>query len=134
MIAAIIYFDCALLLMDAILIRSFRHFLIEFLRSKKNKSKVKALHSSQSLSDRVTLSYIRPLLKKYIKEFDCFHKMYLGELYVLLPQYALVLTCNLLLIEKSLLVDAVFFFAKLIMWIVIRSYEDGNRVSVFRKG
>ena len=79
MLAKIIYFDCGMLILDLITIYDLRDFLLDFIRVKKNTNPVRA---TQSLRDKIMLSFIKAHLKKYIKEFTAFHKLYVVVVFI----------------------------------------------------
>ena len=86
MLAKIIYFDCAMLILDFVTINDLRKFLLDFLRVKKSRNNADQVYATQSLHDKITLSFIKAHLKIYIKEYTTFHRMYMAVLYTLIPQ------------------------------------------------
>lgn len=133
MLTKILYFDCAMLILDLITISSLRKFLLDFLRVSKSKKNAKLIYTMQPLKNKIMLSFIGEHLKKYTKEFFRFHKLYRVVLYTLLPQYVIVIACNILLKMKSVYVLCLFAAIKLFICFFIRINVDSNRVSVYRK-
>ena len=129
----IIYFDFAMLVLDSVTICELRKFLLDFLRVKKSRKNANKLYASQSLLDRITLSFIKVELKKYIAEFTIFHKIYMVVLYTLFPQYVILIGSNLLIGMKSMYVLCLFAAAKLIIGFLVWINIDSNRVSIYRK-
>lgn len=133
MLAKIIYFDCALLILDFVTIYDLRKFLLDFLRGKKSRNSANQVCATQSLRDKIMLSFIKAHLKKYIKEFTAFHRMYKVVIYTLIPQYVILIVSNVLLGMKSMYVLCFFAVVKLIICFLVRINVDSNRVSIYRK-
>lgn len=133
MLVKILFFDCALLILDLITISSLRKFLLDFLREGKSKKNAQQIYATQPLKDKITLSFIVEYLKKYIKAFSRFHKIYKVVLYTLLPQYSIVIVCNIILKMKSMYVLCFFAIIKLFICFLVRINVDSNRVSIYRK-
>ena len=133
MLAKIIYFDFAMLILDIVTISDLRKFLLDFLRVKKSRSNANGVYAMQSLQDKITLSFIKAHLKKYIKEFTIFHRMYMVVMYTLIPQYFILIMSNVLLGMKSMYVLCFFAAVKLIICFLVRINVDSNRVSIYRR-
>jgi hypothetical protein len=133
MFAKIIYFDLGMLILDSVTISDLRKFLLDFLRVKKSRSNANAVYAMQSLQDKITLSFIKAHLKKYIKEFTIFHRMYMVVMYTLIPQYFILIMSNVLLGMKSMYVLCFFAVVKLIVCFLVRINVDSNRVSIYRR-
>lgn len=133
MFAKIIYFDFAMLILDIVTISDLRKFLLDFLRVKKSRSNANGVYAMQSLQDKITLSFIKAHLKKYIKEFTIFHRMYMVVMYTLIPQYFIIIISNVLLGMKSMYVLCFFAGVKLIVCFLVRINVDSNRVSIYRR-
>ena len=133
MLAKIIYFDCAMLILDFVTINDLRKFLLDFLRVKKSRNNADQVYATQSLHDKITLSFIKAQLKIYIKEYTTFHRMYMAVLYTLIPQYVILIVSNILLGMKSMYVLCFFAGVKLIICFLVRINVDSNRVSIYRK-
>lgn len=131
MLRVIILLDLGLLILDCVTVSELRHFILDFLPVKKKKSE--KAYINQSLWDKIKLSYIQVHLRKHVKEFGIWHRIYLMVLYTLLPQYIILIGCNILLGEKSLNVLCLFALIKLCVSIGIYMHTDSNRVSVYRK-
>ena len=88
-----------LILLDSSVIRDLRSFLWDFLMIRRNRGGMKKNLMKQSRKDRITLSYIEPLLKKNQKPYRIWHSLYLWVIYSLIPQYVLLLVA---LIAKNM--------------------------------
>ena len=126
------YFILILVLMDLIILRTLRKLLRDFLRSKKNKWEMYQLYASQSFKSRLLLDYIYQHLKKNQKPFIKFHRFYLFYLVAIVPQYIVIVLTYCLLHQTSIF-TWVLLAIKVIVYFVIRSYFDGNMVSIYRK-
>lgn len=133
MLARMIYLDCAMLILDFVTISDLRKFLLDFLRVKNGRNHAKRIYTTQSLSDKITLSFIKAHLKKYIKVFTTFHRMYTIVIYTLIPQYVILIVSNFLLGMESMYVLCFFAVVKLIICFLVRINVDSNRVSIYRK-
>lgn len=133
MLEAMIYFDFAMLILDCVTISELRKFLLDFLRVKKSRKNANQLYASQSFRERITLSFIKTHLKKYIAEFTTFHRIYMAVLYTLIPQYMILIGSNVLMGKKSMYVLCFFAAIKLIIGFWVWIHIDANRVSIYRK-
>lgn len=133
MLVKILFFDCALLILDLITISSLRKFLLDFLRVGKSKKNAQQIYATQPLKEKITLSFIGEYLKKYIYTFSRFRKIYKAVLFTLLPQYSIVIVCNIILKMKSMYVLCFFAIIKLFICFLVRINVDSNRVSIYRK-
>lgn len=133
MIAKIVYFDCIMLILDFVTIGELRKFLLDFLRVKKSRKNADLVYKTQSPSDKIMLSFIKDHLEKYIKEFTSFHRLYMVVIYTLIPQYVILIVCNILLGMKSLYVLCFFAVVKLFIGFLVWINIDSNRVSIYRK-
>ena len=133
MLTTIIFVDCGMLLLDFVTISDLRRFLLDFLRVKKSRGNANRIYKSQSPRDKITLSFIKAHLKKYIKGFAFFHRIYLAVIYTLIPQYAILIVSNILLGMKSIYFLGFFAAIKLIISFLVRINIDSNRVSIYRK-
>ena len=133
MIAKIIYFDCAMLILDFVTINDLRKFLLDFLSVKKSRNNADQVYATQSLRDKITLSFIKAHLKKYIKEYTTFHRMYMAVLYTLIPQYVILIVSNILLGVDSVFVFCFFAGVKLIICFIVRMNVGSDRISIYRK-
>lgn len=129
----ILYFDICMLAIDFITIRSLRKFLIDFLRIKKNKKSVGKIYAEQTPESKVTLSFIKPLLKTHASIFNRYQRLYLIILYSIVPQYLIIISCNVLLELRSTYVVIFFAAIKLIIYFIVRFNTDANRASLYRK-
>ena len=132
MLGKIIYFDSIMVILDFIAISDLRKFLLDFLRVKRSKNNANRVYKSQSLCDKIMLSFIKEHLKKYIKEFTAFHRLYVVVIFTLFPQYVILIVCNVLMGMKSMYVLCIFAIIKLIVCFIVRINVDSNRVSIYR--
>lgn len=132
MLAKIIYFDCIMLVLDLVTIGDLRKFLLDFLKVKNNRKKADQVYSIQSLHEKITLTFIKAHQKKYIKEFNTFHKIYLAVIYTFVPQYVIIITANILLKMKSVYLLGFFAALKLLICLLVRMNVDSNRISIYR--
>lgn len=122
-----------LLLLDSLNVQWIYRLLFSFLIGKTNRKHAEKIHAEQTAKDRFTLYYIRPKLTKYRREFDRFHRLYKVELLALLPQYAVIAVLCIWIGDMAKFVLYVLCAIKFILFIWVRSYFDGNRVSCFAK-
>ena len=133
MLGKILYFDCAMLILDFVTINDLRKFLLDFMRVKNSRRNANQVYATQSLRDKIMLSFIKGHLKKYIREFTTFHRMYIAVIYTLIPQYVIVIVSNFLLGMKSMYVLCFFAVVKLVIGFFVRIHVDSNRVSIYRE-
>lgn len=133
MLEKILYFDCIMLILDFVAVSGLRKILLDFLRVKRSRHNADQIYATQSLFDKIKLSFIKAHLKKYIKEFSVFHGLYVVVLSTLVPQYIILILCNVLMGMKSLYVLCSFAIVKLVICIWVRMNVDSNRVSIYRK-
>lgn len=133
MLTKLILLDSAMLILDFITISDLRKFLLDFLRVNRSIKNAKQIYHSQSLKERILLSFIRAHLKKCIKEYTFYHRMYTAVLCTLIPQYTVLIICNTLIGIKSMYVLCFFAALKLVICIIIRMNVDSNRISVYRQ-
>ena len=91
----IIILDVTMILMDSIVITDLRRLLLDFLIGARNHKSIRKIHKKQPLKERITLSYIKSYLKKYQSDFKLYHTIYLIYLIIIIPQYILLFTANL---------------------------------------
>ena len=133
MLAKIIYFDCIMIVLDLVTIGDLRKFLLDFLKVKKSRKKADDVYSIQPLREKITLSFIKAHLKKYVKEFTLYHRIYMAVLFTLVPQYAIIVTGNILMGIKSIFLLVFFAVLKLLICLLVRINVDSNRVSIYRE-
>ncbi len=133
MVEVIVYFDCALCIIDFITISAVRSFLFDFLIDRKNRKSAKRFHMQQSVKNRITLAYILPLLKNNASKCQLYQTLYMSILYTLVPQYAIILACNIIMQWNSIYVLAVFALIKIVIALIIRVQTDSNLVSQYRR-
>ena len=122
-----------LILLDINAIVDMRGLLFDFLIVGKNRKGAVKIHKQQVLSDRITLSYIKPRVKYYKPQFKFNHFIYLFVLYSIIPQYTISIACNIILSETSMYVIIGFAALKLLICIIARLQVDSNRVSIYRQ-
>jgi len=122
-----------LILLDSIVIMDLRSFLWDFLMIRRNRGGMKKNLMKQSRKDRITLSYIEPLLKKNQKPYRIWHSLYLWVIYSLIPQYVLLLVALIALEKWFIPICAVFYIIKVSLSFVIRGNMDAQRVSKYSK-
>lgn len=128
-----VFFFFSLVSVDLITIRIMRKLLLDFLRSKKNKTKMRELYLSQPLQNRITLNYISTLLKHNQKAFLLYHRLYLVFLFSTVPLYVLLILMYLLLEHLVIFMILALIVAKIIIYVIVRSNFDGSMVSIYRK-
>ena len=133
MVDVILYFDCILCVLDLVTISAIRRFLFDFLIDCKNRKSANKFHAQQSLSQRITLCYIQQALKKNVRIFRRYQKLYTIILITLFPQYIILFICNITMGIKSLNVLILFALIKLFIAITIRFQTDSNLMSKYRK-
>ena len=133
MIAKFIYFNCAMVILDFLTISELRKFLLDFLRVDKSRNNANRAYKTQSLREKITLSFIKGHLKKYIREFGIFHRIYMAVVCTLIPQYIILIASNILLGMKSMYILCFFAVVKLIICFLVRINVDSNRISIYRK-
>ncbi len=119
--------------MDATAIRDMRDLLFDFLIVGKNRKGANNIHKQQTLTDRITLSYIKQRVRNYKSQFRFNHFVYLFELYSIIPQYLILIVCNILLKETSMYVIIGFSALKFLICLIARFQVDSNRVSIYRQ-
>ena len=129
----ILYFDISLIAIDLIIIRTIRKFLIDFLRTKRNKKSAAKIYAMQSEEDKITLAFIKPLLSVHVTAFTAYQKLYMALLYTLIPQYLIVILCNVFLKQNSIFVIAVFGAIKIGIYFFIKLHTDANGASIYRR-
>lgn len=91
------------LIFDSLILHSGKHVLIQFLDGAVNPKKRHVFHRKQKFSDRLTLDYISPLVrKKYSDQFHILHRIYRFYLYSILPQYILAVLLRFLFVKNGL--------------------------------
>ena len=100
---------------------------------KKSRKNANQLYATQSLCNKITLSFIKAHTEKYIKEFTTFHRMYVVVLCTLIPQYVILIVSNVLLGMKSMYILCFCAVVKLIICFFVRINVDSNRISIYRK-
>ena len=122
-----------LILIDWLVIYALRCLLLDFLIGRRNLKSAKRIHAEQPFIQRVSMGYIKGMLKNYIHDFVAYRTLYLIILYTLIPQYIAIIVCNICLGYKSLYVIGVFAAIKLFIDIFLRFQVDGLMMSKYRK-
>lgn len=122
-----------LALEDFLVIWFARDLLFEFLIGRRNQKSAKMIHSQQSLRNKITMGYIRPLLKRNISEFKGFYRIYIGEITTLFPQYAALLMAQIFIGEHIRFALYVMCVLKGLLFLIIRRQFNASRVSEYRK-
>lgn len=130
----ILILDVLLLTMDLVAVDILRWFLRDFLIGQRNRKSARKIYEAQSPKDRFTLGFIKNHLTRYQKEFKIYHGIYMAELYSLIPQFIIVLLCNILLWEKSIYVTGGFIAVKTLLYASIRVQMDSSMRSIYRRG
>lgn len=132
MIKIIVLCDILLVLMDCITVFSLRDFLIDFLIGVRNRKNAKKIHAQQTLKRRITLSYIKPLLKRHITAFTVHHLIYMIVITTLIPQYMIVFVCNFIYGIDSRYIIYFVVGIKGLVNLIVRLQCDSNRISMYR--
>lgn len=130
----VLLFDVMLLLADAIAVDILRQFLRDFLIGQRNPKSARKIYEAQSPKDRFTLGFIKNHLTRYQKDFKIYHGIYMAELYSLIPQFIIIILCNILLWEKSIYVTGGFIAVKMFLFAAIRVQMDSSMRSIYRRG
>ncbi len=127
-----ILLDLMLILTDGIALIDLRDLLKDFLIGARNKKSAQRIHSEQKWVDRVGMGYIKPYLKRWHREYAFFRWIYLTDLFTLLPQYAALLTVQLLTEEKNNTLIYVLLSVKFLLCLFLRLQQDSTRRTKFR--
>ena len=127
-----ILLDLMLILTDGIALIDLRDLLKDFLIGARNKKSAQRIHSEQNWVDRVGMGYIKPYLKRWHREYAFFRWIYLTDLFTLLPQYAALLTVQLLTEEKNNTLIYVLLSVKFLLCLFLRLQQDSTRRTKFR--
>lgn len=122
-----------LLLMDVILVSDLRRLLLDFLVGQRNRKTMIRIHKNQHLKDRITLSYIKPLLKRYISNFQFYHIIYMIVIISFFPQNIIIIIIHIILKNKVRYVLYLLLCVKAFALILIRLQYDSSRISKYAK-
>lgn len=122
-----------LILLDSLIFSFARSLLNDFLISGAGKNKAKAINYKQGKRNEILLSYIRPYIKRYKKQFNFFYNLYLAELFTLIPQYLIIIVCWFTIDEKTRFLLYILCTIKEIIFIILRMQFDSCMVSKYRK-
>ena len=128
-----VYMLFMLALVDCIVIRELRSFLWDFLMIRNTRDRMKRNLMKQSRKDRITLSYIEPLLKKNQKPFRWWHGLYLCVIYSLIPQYVFVFIIGIVFTKWYVSTVILFGIIKILIYYAVRINMDASSVSKYSK-
>ena len=123
----------ALLLLDGVVISDARRLLMDFLIGQRNRKNARKIHAQQTLRDRITLRYIKTMLKKYRSAFEKFYLLYMVLLVTLLPQYAAAIASCVVLGDSARYVLYGFLIVKALLAVFYRLQFDSLHISVYAK-
>lgn len=126
-----------LILIDSLIMYSLKDILFDFLVGTRNRKSAMRIHLSQSPEQRKTMAYIKPLLKDNVKAFVAFQRLYLIVRYTLIPQYALLIICNIVSIlfgHNTFYLLAACVILKMAIATFLRFQVDSNHKSKYAKG
>ena len=126
-----------LILEDSLIIHASKRLLMDFLIGTRNRKSAMRIHLAQSPEQRKTMAYIKPLLKENVRQFEAFRKLYLIIRHTLIPQYALLIVCNIVSVffgHNTFYLLAACVILKTAIAIFLRFQVDGSRRSKYAKG
>ncbi len=114
--------------LDTFVLSNAKHMFIQFLDGVVNVKKRSAFHRKQKFSDRLTLNYISPLVKKkYADKFHTLHRIYRFYLYSILPQYALAVLLYFLFGKIVIVPISIGMMAlRIIVDLIFRVQQDNH--------
>ena len=118
-------------LYDLGLLYFLRDLVYSFLLSKRNQKGAKKIHKSQSLKNRLTLSYIEEHAV-YQKQFKRFYRLRLGYIYALIPQYV-ILAASFIISKNVALAYLMLLFAVKIVLLFYIGHYFSSKISIFDK-
>lgn len=127
----LLQFALFFLLSDILELRIAKGVLIQFLTGIVNRKNWYSFHRKQKWTDRLTLNYIEPLLKKHKREFRFLHRLYQVMLYAAFPQ-AVLLGLLSLVIPASNATRTVFcilLLPRIAFAVIFRLQCDGGGAS-----
>lgn len=122
---------------DALNVSALKRILFDFLVGTRNRKSAMKIHLAQSPEQRKTMAYIKPLLKENVRQFEAFRKLYLIIRHTLIPQYALLIVCNIVSIlfgHNTFYLLAACVILKMAIATFLRLQVDSNRKSKYAKG
>lgn len=124
-----IYF--LLLTTDSIVLSDARRLLLDFLIGQRNRKNANKIHKQQSFQDKVTMRYIKPMLKKNVSAFKNYHLLYMILLISLIPQYIVIVLAQILLPDYVWCVFCFFLAIKFILAVYYRLELGSLKMSVY---
>lgn len=122
-----------MILSDILIICDARRLLLDFLIGQSNRKNAQKIHDEQSLSDKIKMCYIGPLLKKHTSAFQKYHTLYLIILYSLIPQYITVILLHIFADAIIWYVLGGLLIIKLLLAVFYRLELGPNRMSVYSR-
>lgn len=122
-----------LLFCDWMAVSDGRRLLYDFLIGAGNRESAARRRAEQTRRDRFLMGYIRQYLKRWKKEFDHFHRLYLFHLMTLIPQYALVMVLVCFGAVGGYFMLLCIVVKACLNWYYTLQF-NGNRVSKYRNG
>ena len=120
-----------MIMLDKIVISDARRLLLDFLIGQRNRKNARKIHAEQRFSDRVTMGYIQPMLKKHTGAFRKYHILYMVILYSLIPQYITIVLFHILETNVIWYVFGVFLGIKLLLTIFYTLELGPQKMSVY---
>lgn len=132
MVSTLTLFYFMIVVIDIINLIDLRKLTYSFLLSKRNLKAAKKIHSAQTRTNKITLSYIRNYTA-YPKEFNVFQKLWIVYILIIVPQYVSIVIVNFfsILLAKILLI--IVGIVKFVFAIVIAAQFSSKRISRFDK-
>lgn len=123
------------LLTDILNVYAIRRLLLDFLIGARNRKNAYTIHEQQTAKDRITLSYIEPLLKKRKQEFLYFYKFYRVLLwFIMLQLVILIIIIGVFQTEKiSRIILCISAAINFVIFIILRAQFDASWVSQYAK-
>ena len=118
---------------DDLIIYYFRELLLSFLMNKHNRKKAQGIHREQSRYNRITMAYVGPMLKNNIQQYRFFQRLYMTDLVMLIPQYALIILFNFLLENGIWILLLAVSIIKGILFLFLWCQFDVHRISRYDK-
>lgn len=122
-----------MILSDILIICDARRLLLDFLIGQSNRKNAQKIHDEQSLSNKIKMCYIGPLLKKHTSAFQKYHTLYLIILYSLIPQYITVILLHIFADAIIWYVLGGLLIIKLLLAVFCRLELGSNRMSVYSR-
>ena len=120
-----------MIMLDKVVISDARRLLLDFLIGQRNRKNARKIHAEQRFSDRVTMGYIQPMLKKHTGAFRKYHILYMVILCSLIPQYITIALFHILETNVIWYVFGVFLGIKLLLTIFYTLELGPQKMSVY---